>query len=140
MNTCSCNIMGVFIGDDAFNKANMVQSFCTHCSLFYFRTACFMQPLRKTILINFVFLFQKLFDKYDRNSDGHIEFVDFVQYVLDHEKKLRLSFHDLDHNQDGEFTLTQQSSHNFLIITKTVRPAFIPRITSLRILCDFVLL
>ena len=50
-----------------------------------------------------VLVFQRLMDKYDRNKDGHIYFTDFVYYLSEHEKALRLSFDSLDHNKDGEF-------------------------------------
>ena len=43
-------------------------------------------------------------DQYDMNQDGHIEFSDFVEYVLEQERKLRLNFHELDHNKDGKWS------------------------------------
>ncbi|CAD5122901.1 DgyrCDS11302 [Dimorphilus gyrociliatus] len=50
---------------------------------------------------------QTFFDSYDKNKDGHIEFCDFVQFVIDHEKILRLSFGKLDHNRDGVLDLEE---------------------------------
>jgi len=44
---------------------------------------------------------QKLMDKYDLDGDGHVSFEDFVQFVTEHEKALRLSFDSLDHKRDG---------------------------------------
>jgi len=44
---------------------------------------------------------QRLLNKYDPAGDGHVSFEDFVQYVIDHEKALRLSFESLDHKGDG---------------------------------------
>jgi solute carrier family 25 (mitochondrial phosphate transporter), member 23/24/25/41 len=40
-------------------------------------------------------------DKYDPDGDGHVSFEDFVRYVTEHEKALRLSFESLDHKRDG---------------------------------------
>lgn len=39
--------------------------------------------------------------KSDQNKDGHLDFVEFVQYVMEHEKQLKLVFKHIDHNQDG---------------------------------------
>ena len=39
--------------------------------------------------------------KSDQNQDGHVDFAEFVQYVMEHEKQLRLVFKKIDHNQDG---------------------------------------
>ena len=50
-----------------------------------------------------ILLFQMFMDKYDFDRDGHINFTDFVRYVTEHEKALRLSFAMLDHNRDGKF-------------------------------------
>ena len=44
-------------------------------------------------------------DKYDLDKDGSIDFADFVHYVMEHEKGLRLSFAMVDHNQDGNFVV-----------------------------------
>lgn len=39
--------------------------------------------------------------KSDQNEDGHVDFAEFVQYVLEHEKKLKLVFKNIDRNKDG---------------------------------------
>ncbi|XP_071802790.1 mitochondrial adenyl nucleotide antiporter SLC25A24-B-like isoform X2 [Asterias amurensis] len=44
---------------------------------------------------------QKFMSKSDQNKDGHLDFVEFVQYVTEHEKQLKLVFKHIDHNQDG---------------------------------------
>lgn len=54
------------------------------------------------IPFNFFFCFQKFFDKHDKDKDGLIDFSEFVKYVTDHEKKLRLYFKKIDTNDDGE--------------------------------------
>ncbi|XP_072240403.1 mitochondrial adenyl nucleotide antiporter SLC25A23 isoform X2 [Leuresthes tenuis] len=38
----------------------------------------------------------------DTNQDGVLDFEEFIQYLRDHEKKLRLMFHRLDRNNDGQ--------------------------------------
>ncbi|ELT87912.1 hypothetical protein CAPTEDRAFT_133948, partial [Capitella teleta] len=45
--------------------------------------------------------FQRILDKYDHDRDGEVNFADFVAYVKEHEKSLKLSFEKLDHNRDG---------------------------------------
>lgn len=47
-------------------------------------------------------LFQRFFDKHDKDKDGLIDFGEFVKYVRDHESKLRLYFKNIDINDDGE--------------------------------------
>ncbi|XP_062389129.1 calcium-binding mitochondrial carrier protein SCaMC-3b [Sardina pilchardus] len=37
----------------------------------------------------------------DTNHDGQLDFEEFTQYLLEHEKELRLMFHNLDRNNDG---------------------------------------
>ncbi|XP_071488756.1 calcium-binding mitochondrial carrier protein SCaMC-2-like [Diadema antillarum] len=44
---------------------------------------------------------EKFMSKSDQNQDGHLDFAEFVQYVIEHEKQLRLVFKKIDHNQDG---------------------------------------
>ena len=34
-------------------------------------------------------------------KDGHIDFSEFVQYVMEHERRLQISFEELDRNKDG---------------------------------------
>ena len=40
--------------------------------------------------------------QYDKDKDGIVTFSDFVKYVMEHEKALRLSFERVDHNKDGK--------------------------------------
>ncbi|XP_071947833.1 mitochondrial adenyl nucleotide antiporter SLC25A24-like [Antedon mediterranea] len=44
---------------------------------------------------------EKFMTKSDVNQDGELDFPEFVQYVAEHEKNLRLAFRSLDRNQDG---------------------------------------
>lgn len=39
----------------------------------------------------------------DKDLDGQLDFEEFVHYLQDHEKKLRLVFKSLDKKNDGEF-------------------------------------
>ncbi len=45
---------------------------------------------------------QEVFKKGDTDNDGLINFAEFVEYIIDHEKKLKLAFKTLDSNKDGE--------------------------------------
>ena len=38
----------------------------------------------------------------DKNKDGSIDFREFLNYCVEHEKKLRLVFQAMDTNKDGE--------------------------------------
>jgi len=38
----------------------------------------------------------------DVNKDGSIDFREFLNYCVEHEKKLRLVFQAMDTNEDGE--------------------------------------
>lgn len=40
-------------------------------------------------------------EKIGTSKDGHVDFVSFVKYVLNHEKRLKLSFSALDRDKDG---------------------------------------
>lgn len=47
-----------------------------------------------------------LFQRFLRNSkakDGDLSLADFIHYVREHEKNLRLHFSHLDRNKDGEY-------------------------------------
>lgn len=44
---------------------------------------------------------QRLFKKYDKDEDEKIDFSEFVKYVTEHEKELRLYFKNIDTNDDG---------------------------------------
>jgi len=38
----------------------------------------------------------------DTNQSKDISFAEFVEYMLEHERKLKLAFSDLDRNKDGK--------------------------------------
>ena len=44
---------------------------------------------------------QEVFEMGDRDRDGMIDFAEFVSYIINHEKKLKLAFKTLDYNSDG---------------------------------------
>lgn len=48
-----------------------------------------------------VFL-QKIVKAGDKDLDGQLDFEEFVHYLRDHEKKLRLVFKSLDKKNDGK--------------------------------------
>ena len=41
--------------------------------------------------------------KADQNANLEMDFAEFVQYMTQHEMKLKLAFSHLDRNQDGTF-------------------------------------
>ncbi|KAI0218393.1 Calcium-binding mitochondrial carrier protein SCaMC-1-A [Lamellibrachia satsuma] len=41
------------------------------------------------------------FEHYDSDKSGHITFTEFVTYMVEHDKQLKLSFQQLDHKNDG---------------------------------------
>ena len=45
---------------------------------------------------------QKFIERSDQNQSGDLTLAEFVHYVIEHEKKLKLVFSSLDHNKDGE--------------------------------------
>jgi len=49
------------------------------------------------------FYFQKFLERSDQNKSGDISIAEFIHYVKEHEKNLRLQFSHLDKNKDGEF-------------------------------------
>lgn len=44
---------------------------------------------------------QKIFTTGDTNKDGKLDFEEFMKYLKDHEKKMKLAFKSLDKNNDG---------------------------------------
>lgn len=44
---------------------------------------------------------QKIVTAGDVNKDGQLDFVEFMQYLEEHEKKMKIAFNSLDKNQDG---------------------------------------
>lgn len=61
---------------------------------------------------------QKILKAGDKDLDGQLDFGEFVHYLRDHEKKLRLVFKSLDKKNDG----TPHRSHS-LTICMVQRPA-----------------
>lgn len=49
-----------------------------------------------------VFSLQKIVKAGDKDLDGQLDFEEFVHYLRDHEKKLRLVFKSLDKKNDGK--------------------------------------
>lgn len=45
---------------------------------------------------------KKFMQKSDYDKSGDIQFSEFVQYLREHEKNLRLQFSKLDKNKDGK--------------------------------------
>lgn len=60
-------------------------------------------------------LFQKFLARSDLSKSGDISLAEFIHYIKEHEKNLRLQFSDLDKNQDGEneFRKILNNSHFF---------------------------
>lgn len=48
------------------------------------------------------FSFQKFIEHSDQNKSGDISIGEFIHYVKEHEKNLRLQFSHLDKNKDGK--------------------------------------
>lgn len=46
-------------------------------------------------------LFQDLVSKADKDASAEISFTEFLEYMEEHERKLKLAFSDLDRNKDG---------------------------------------
>ena len=44
---------------------------------------------------------QEVFRMGDKDRDGEIDFKEFLNYCVEHEKKLRLVFQAMDTNRDG---------------------------------------
>lgn len=45
---------------------------------------------------------EKIFTTGDANKDGKLDFEEFMKYLKDHEKKMKLAFRSLDKNNDGK--------------------------------------
>lgn len=56
-----------------------------------------------SIVSFFLLLLQKIVKAGDKDLDGQLDFKEFVHYLRDHEKKLRLVFKSLDKKNDGRF-------------------------------------
>lgn len=57
------------------------------------------------------YYFQKFLERSDQNKSGDISIAEFIHYVKEHEKNLRLQFSDLDKNKDGEFNKYCRSNY-----------------------------
>lgn len=55
-----------------------------------------------TFFILLFFCFQKFLERSDQNKSGDISLKEFINYVKEHEKNLRLVFSNFDKNKDGK--------------------------------------
>jgi solute carrier family 25 (mitochondrial phosphate transporter), member 23/24/25/41 len=46
----------------------------------------------------------------DSDASSEISFAEFVEYMSEHERKLKLAFSDLDHNKDGKLFMLKLCS------------------------------
>jgi len=42
-----------------------------------------------------------MLNRADRDASAEISFAEFLEYMQEHERKLKLAFSDLDRNKDG---------------------------------------
>lgn len=56
---------------------------------------------RKGLIFLLPLTFQEVFRMSDVDKDGEIDFREFLNYCVEHEKKLRLVFQAMDTNRDG---------------------------------------
>lgn len=52
-----------------------------------------------------LFYFQKFIQESDKTDSGAVSLADFIHYVREHEKNLKLHFSHLDKNRDGKFLI-----------------------------------
>ncbi|XP_072500278.1 mitochondrial adenyl nucleotide antiporter SLC25A24 [Notamacropus eugenii] len=50
---------------------------------------------------------RKIFNIGDTNQDGKLDFEEFMKYLKDHEKKMKLAFKSLDKNNDGKIDASE---------------------------------
>ncbi|XP_007948126.1 calcium-binding mitochondrial carrier protein SCaMC-1 [Orycteropus afer afer] len=50
---------------------------------------------------------EKIFTTGDVNKDGQLDFEEFMKYLKDHEKKMKLAFKSLDKNNDGKIEASE---------------------------------
>lgn len=46
-------------------------------------------------------LFQQFIQKSDQNQSGNVDYTEFINYCMEHEKRLQVLFRDIDVNKDG---------------------------------------
>lgn len=51
--------------------------------------------------------FQKFIQRSDANHSGDVGLAEFIHYVREHEKNLRLQFSNIDKNHDGSVDLSE---------------------------------
>ncbi|XP_043935247.1 calcium-binding mitochondrial carrier protein SCaMC-1-like [Protopterus annectens] len=68
---------------------------------------------------------QKIVSAGDVNKDGQLDFTEFMQYLTEHEKKLKLAFTSLDKNKDGKIERSRigLQALSFLGTRKSLEPA-----------------
>lgn len=54
------------------------------------------------VIIMFCFTLKKFLELSDATKSGSITLAEFIHYVKEHEKSLRLSFTNIDKNRDGK--------------------------------------
>lgn len=73
---------------------------------------------------------QKIVKAGDKDLDGQLDFEEFVHYLSDHEKKLRLVFKSLDRKNDGEEATAvplKSTGHNIhtLVLSATMNQQYL---------------
>lgn len=109
-------------------KMIILASTCTSSFLWRFSWALLLLPVVQRLIFwqwicTTFFCFQKFFDKHDKDKDGLIDFAEFVKYVTDHERKLRLYFKKIDTNDDGEYQLLRRIDNHEILMTSVILPA-----------------
>jgi len=59
------------------------------------------------MIISIALFHQKFIQKSDQNQSGNVDFSEFISYCLEHEKRLKVMFHDIDVNNDGQLDKTE---------------------------------
>ena len=65
----------------------------------YIKHGCIISWLVSHLLLTL--FVQAILRKADTNQSADISFPEFVEYMREHERKLKLAFSDLDRNNDG---------------------------------------
>ena len=66
----------------------------------------FLLLIYATITLISSSLYQDILVKADLDENAEIDFSEFVQYMIQHERELRLVFQEIDKNKDGKFVMT----------------------------------